>query len=95
MNITLPPDIERALIEEARRLGTTPELLVLDSLRDRFLSSPVESMETLGETLADRLGDLVGILHSSEFVPGGARLSEDTGEKFAAELMKQHRRDRS
>lgn len=96
MRITLTPDIERALREEADRLGATPESLALDSLRDRFLiPHPAEPAETVGESLADRLGDLIGILNSSEFIPGGARLSENTGEKFADELLKHHRRGRS
>jgi hypothetical protein len=96
MNITLTPEIERALVDEARRLGTTPESLAIESLRDRFLPSFSEELaEVPGETLADRLGDLIGSLHSGEFVPGGARLSEDIGGKFAAELLKRHRQGRS
>ena len=34
--ITLPPEIEGPLREEARRRGTSPELLALDALRVRF-----------------------------------------------------------
>jgi hypothetical protein len=40
MTISLPPDIEDALAEEAHRLGTTPELLALHSLRKLFVSTP-------------------------------------------------------
>ena len=36
--ITLPPDLEEPLAKEARRLGTTPELLALDSLRTLFVA---------------------------------------------------------
>ena len=39
MKITVPPEIERALAARAHKLGTTPELLVLDSLREQFLHS--------------------------------------------------------
>lgn len=35
MKITVPPDIERSLTARAEQLGTTPELLALDSLRER------------------------------------------------------------
>ena len=37
MIIKLTPDIEQALAEEARKLGTTPEQLAVDSLRERFV----------------------------------------------------------
>jgi hypothetical protein len=33
-------------------------------------------------------------LHSSEHVPGGARLSEDSGRKFAALLLTQRQQKR-
>ena len=38
MVITLPPQLEAALSEHARRHGVAPETLALDTLRDRFLS---------------------------------------------------------
>jgi hypothetical protein len=37
MVITLTPQLEAALTEQARRLGVTPESLALDALRERFL----------------------------------------------------------
>ena len=43
-------------------------------------------------TLADFLQGHIGVLHSSEYIPGGARLSEDTGRKFTEILIKKHRR---
>ena len=30
----------------------------------------------------------VGVLHSSECVPGGAQMSQDTGRKFAEGMLK-------
>ena len=95
MNISLPPDIERAVVDHAREQGTTPELLVIDSLRERFLLSPPLSTPTEGEgTLADFLGKHIGILHSSEHIPGGARMSEDSGKKFAAGMLKKRQQGR-
>lgn len=90
MVITLTPDIEQALAAEARKLGRTPEQLALDSLRERFLS-PENDLSPRGEqaTLADFLRGHLGVLHSSEHVPGGARLSEDSGQKFATALITQ------
>ena len=95
MIITLTPDIEQALTAEARKLGRTPEQLALDSLRERFLS-PESDVSPKGEraTLADFLRGHLGVLHSSEYVPGGARLSEDSGRKFAAALITQRQQQR-
>lgn len=55
----------------------------------------VVSHEALPEaqgTLADFLRRHIGVLHSGEHVPGGARMSEDTGRKFTEILIKKHRR---
>jgi hypothetical protein len=95
MIITLTPDIEQALAAEARKLGRTPEQLALDSLRERFLS-PESDMPPAQEpaTLADFLRGHLGVLHSSEHVPGGARLSETSGRKFAAGLAAQRHQQR-
>ncbi len=40
--------------------------------------------------LADFLPEHIGILHSSEYIPGGTRMSEDSGKKFAKGLLEQH-----
>jgi hypothetical protein len=37
MVITLSPELEAVLTELARRQGTSPEALVLNTLRDKFL----------------------------------------------------------
>lgn len=94
MVITLTPEIERALTEQADRQGTTPERLALESLREWFLgfgSRAVEEPAVGSRTLADALSGYVGVLHSSEHVPGGARLSEATGKKFSDLLLERHR----
>ena len=99
MKITVPPDIERCLTARADQLGTTPELLALDSLREKFPPSEGEGVEGAPEgrepqNLADFLRGYVGVLHSSELVPGGAGLSEETGKKFAAGLLKKRQAGR-
>ncbi len=38
MVITLPPQLEAVLSEQARRRGVAPEVLALDALRERFLA---------------------------------------------------------
>jgi hypothetical protein len=40
MTIRLTPEIERALEEVARRRGTTPETVALESLREQFVPPP-------------------------------------------------------
>jgi hypothetical protein len=88
MTITLTPELERALSERAREQGTTPELLALDTLRQRFLPTAAEPEGTADGTLADYLAGFVGVLHSSEHVPGGARMSEVCGKRFAAGMLR-------
>jgi hypothetical protein len=88
MIIILTPDIESALAEEARKQGTTPEVLALDCLRERFLPAGTSEPSSGQQgTLADFLAGFIGVLASSEHVPGGARMSEDTGKKFAAGML--------
>jgi hypothetical protein len=83
MTIKLTPELERAIPDEAQKCGTTAEVLVLDSLRQRFLTPrPTETPAEEG-SLADDLADFIGVLGSGEHVPGGARMSEGTGRKFA------------
>ncbi len=89
MIIVLTPDIERRLAEQARKLETTPEQLTLAGLRERF--GPAATHDIPGETpgtLADFLQGHIGILHSSEHVPGGAHMSEDSSKQYAAGLLR-------
>ena len=95
MIIKLTPDVEQALAEEARKLGTSPEQLALDSLRERFVHREAPTYPATGqETLADFLRGHIGVLHSSEHAPGGARMSEVSGKKFAAGLVAQRQQGR-
>ena len=48
MTITLMPEIETAIVEQARRQGMTPERLVLDSLRNLFIPPTLTPDEILG-----------------------------------------------
>ena len=89
MELTLTPDIENAITQQANQRGMTPQQLALESLRKLFVPAPVEVKER-PSTLADFLNGYIGILRSSEFVEGGAQLSENTGNRFA-QLMTQKR----
>jgi hypothetical protein len=94
MTIRLTPELEKRLVEEAERRGTTPERLVLDSLRAAFVAPLEKSAASDEKTLYDLLEDHIGVLDSSDHVPGGARMSEDTGEKFAAGMLEKRQRRR-
>ncbi len=99
MKITVPPELERALNAQARKLGTTAELVALDSLRERFVRTRRKRGHDEGEgdgrkTLADFLKGYVGVLDSSELVEGGARMSEEPGKKFAQALIEKRSRGR-
>ena len=86
MKIMLTSDLERMLTEQARKLGITPEQFVVDSLKERFASA--SAMPESQGTLADFLHEHIGVLDSREYISGGARMSEDSGKKFAAGLLK-------
>ena len=87
VTITLPPELEKAVTENARLRGTTPELLTLDVLEERFLRSSETTLLPEEETLADALKDYIGAVNSSEKYPEGSTLSENTGKRFR-ELMR-------
>ncbi len=91
LTITLPPDIEEVVSEHAEKQGTSPELYLLGELRQRYLPElPAQELPQDGETMADFFKGYAGTIRSSEFVPGGANLSQDTGKKFA-QLMVEKR----
>lgn len=87
--IRLPPEVEGALAEEARKKGTTPELLALDCLRKVFTPTSEKEIPPEGATLYDFLEDYVGTI-SGTIEP----LSEDCGRRFAGGLLEKQRRGR-
>ncbi len=76
--ITLPPDLEDRLAEEARRQGTTPELLAVDSLRRLFIPTTAAKATDGRETLWDFLSGYIGTVSGS-----AEALSENCGQRFA------------
>lgn len=89
MELTLTPEIESAIKKQASQTGTSPEKIALDGLRMLFVSR-LEATDKLPASLADFLDGYVGVVRSSEFVAGGAQMSEKTGSQFA-QLMAQKR----
>ncbi len=93
VTITLTPALEQAVIERAKQQGTTPELLALDKLNEQFLPL-LPSAPSQANNLADYLGEFIGCLDSGELVPGGARMSENIGEKFAEGMLQKRNEGR-
>jgi hypothetical protein len=89
VTIVLTPEVERELASRAQRQGTTPDLLADTYLRERLFAEAEENQLGNGgpRTLAERLKGYVGVLSSSEHVPGGAQMSERTGEQFSQILL--------
>lgn len=85
--ITLPPEIEGPLMEEARKKGITPELLAVDCLRKLFAPLPEGGKPIAGDTLFDFLSSYVGTVNGTT-----EALSENCGQRFAQELVEKQRR---
>jgi len=85
MTITLPPDIEGQLVEQALKQGTTPERLALDSHRTLFLPAAGEGQQA-EETLFDFLSGYVGTINGTT-----EALSEDCGQRFTEGMMDKQR----
>ena len=88
-DITLPADLERSLRKQARRLGTTPELLAVESLRRLFHSKAEAARPAPGETLFDFLSGHIGTVEGT-----AEALSENGGGRFADDLMQRHQQGR-
>jgi hypothetical protein len=87
MQIQITPDLEEALIARARQSNQVPEPLALELLRQQ-LAAWTSVSATLPDTLTAFLADQIGVIGSEERQPGGARLSEKTGKRFAELLGK-------
>lgn len=85
--ITLPPEVEGPLAEEARKKGTTPELLAVDCLRKLFVPPPTEGKPAEKETLFDFLSGYTGTVSGTT-----EALSENCGQRFAQGLVEKQQR---
>jgi hypothetical protein len=95
MTIELTPDLELALAKAAERQGTTPQVLALALLSEQLLDTDtVGPAAPEGATMADFLADHIGVLDSSEYISGMSDLSEETGRKFTATLLKRQQEGR-
>jgi hypothetical protein len=86
ITITIPQDMEFPISEEARRLGTTPEVLAVESLRRLFMTVITEKIPE-NETLFDYLSDYIGTVDGS-----GEAFSENCGKRFAEGMIRKQQR---
>jgi hypothetical protein len=94
ITVTLTPELEQVIVECAEKLGTTPELYVLDELRMHHLPSnatPSMEADSRVDTMADFFSGYAGTIDSRESVPDGAHLSTGTGRKFGELMIQKHR----
>lgn len=104
MTIVLSPEVEAALAAQAERRGLTPDQLANEILKDNLRGangagqiavngSDVEEPEDeLAEgALYDLFAERIGVINSSEYVPGGANMSQDCGRKFAEGMLEKKR----
>ena len=86
--INLPPEIEESLTKEARKQGTTPELLAVDYLRKVFVPAPTDSKPADNETLYHFLLGFSGTVNGSQ-----EALSENCGQRFLQTLLDKQQRE--
>jgi hypothetical protein len=88
--ITLPPDLEDRLAEEAQRRGTTAELLAVDTLRKAFVPTEAANGEQpAAKNLTEYLGSYVGAIHGP-----GEPISRDKGRLFTDYLVEKKKQGR-
>lgn len=89
MTIDLTPEEQQKLDDVARRQGTTPESLVRALVQEKLSEEQTDAAPP--GSMAEFLDGYVGVFDSRDWVPGGARLSERTGEQFTDILVQKRR----
>jgi hypothetical protein len=87
MTISLPPEIEGPLSAQARRCGTTPESLALETLRKAFAVRDTDESAAQERTMYDRLASYIGVAEGT-----GESASANCGELFTDYLVEKKRR---
>ena len=88
--ITIPPELEAPLAEAAKRQGTSPELLAVESLRRMYAPGSSSAAPLNGGTLADFLQGYIGTVEGTS-----EPVSEDTGRRFREMLVEQRQQNAS
>jgi hypothetical protein len=93
VTITLTPELEKAVSERARLQGTTPQILIENDLREKYLPGLPATPPALtnAQSMADFFAGYIGSIDSSNVSPGGSDLSANTGQKFKELMLKKYR----
>ncbi len=95
MEIILTPEIEKGLVEQAEQMGISPQALALESLRRQFaVTSHTDSTPATAWSLADFLGDAIGIVDSGDLIPGGGGMSVSADDLFTQGLVEKREKGR-
>jgi hypothetical protein len=94
MTITLMGDVAKGLVEQAGKIGTSPEALAIEILRRHFASPVAAETSATEGSLVEFLGDFVGCISSEEYVVGGAQMSQNAGNQFAQGMVKKRNQGR-
>ena len=86
ITITIPQDMEFPISEEAKKLGTTPEVLAVESLRRLFMPVITEKISE-NQTLFDYLSGYIGTVDGS-----GEAFSENCGKRFTEGMIRKQQR---
>jgi hypothetical protein len=89
VTLTLPSDLEEILVEEARRQGTTLELLAVDYLRKSLVLALAAEKPAENATLFDFLSGYIGTVDGTT-----EALSENCGQRFTQGLLEKQQRGR-
>jgi hypothetical protein len=108
LNVTLSPEAAAVVLREANRTGASTDaaasavVLRADgeapkhsegkSLADGADVENTTDPSPQFRTLYDRLTPYIGVIDSSEIVPGGANMSANTGKKFGDAMLEKHRK---
>ena len=79
MDIHLSPELEQRIAEAAEAAGTTSDDLAEKCLNELFpAEEPAQAHPNPDghRSLADAIAPYIGVVHSSEFVPGGSDVHE-------------------
>ncbi len=87
VTINMTPEMKQRLERLACQRGTTAEALVLSAVEQLLAPEDNERETPAPGSLAELLEGYAGVFDSREWVAGGARLSENTSEKFTDILV--------
>jgi hypothetical protein len=90
MSLHLSPELQRRIAEAAEAAGTTPNDF-LEKRLNELSPAPEIAGDDDSLSLADLLGDAIGMLDSREFGKGGSNASQESERRFKEILLARKR----